>query len=351
MPGVSERHDRAKLVGGALPISLVGLASALPEAVVPNDFFGEESRRTKSKMFAGAEKRRHIAREQTASDLIESAALKLIRETNLDPGEIDVILTNVSVPDQPFTGCGAVVNGRIGARAEWIFDIHNTGCVSFLYMIELARSLMASHGGKTALICCVQTAGGRIFSQPGVRNKAQAAIPGDGCGVGLLRASGENPVLAFVQHSYSEYADDMYVTCDGGRKWWEPGEQPGYIDFTESRIARITVRGNRLVPAVIHEVCERVSVRTQDIDVLITNQPNTFFLRNWREACLLPRERHLDTFAKYANLFGAGIPITLDEGVREGKVRKGHLVCLAGFSHAGDYAAAVLIRWGGRASE
>jgi 3-oxoacyl-[acyl-carrier-protein] synthase-3 len=343
-------HRGAKTAEGVLQISLVGLASALPESVVGNDFFGEESRRTKSKMFAGAEKRRHIAREQMASDLIASAALKLIRETDLDPGEIDVILTNVSVPDEPFTGCGAVVNGKIGAHAEWIFDIHNTGCVAFLYMMELARSLMASHGGKTALICCVQTAGGRIFSQPGVRTKAQAAIPGDGCGVGLLRASAENPVLAFVQHSYSEYAGDMYVTCDGGRKWWEPGEQPGYIDFTESRIARITVRGNRLVPAVIQEVCESVGARTQDIDVLITNQPNRFFLRNWREACLLPKERHLDTFAKYANLFGAGIPITLDEGVREGKVREGDLVCLAGFSHAGDYAAAALIRWGGRAS-
>jgi 3-oxoacyl-[acyl-carrier-protein] synthase-3 len=343
--------DGARQAGAALDISLVGLASALPENVVGNDFFGEEPRRTRSKMFAGTEERRHIAREQMASDLIESAALKLIRETDLDPGEIDVILTNVSVPDEPFTGCGAVVNGKIGARADWIFDIHNTGCVAFLYMIELARSLMTSHGGKTALICCVQTAAGRIFSQPGVRTKAQAAIPGDGCGVGLLRASAENPVLAFVQHSYSESADDMYVTRDGGTKWWEPGDQPGYIDFTESRIGRITVRGNRLVPMVIQEVCERVSVRTQDIDVLITNQPNTFFLRNWREACLLPKERHLDTFAKYANLFGAGIPITLDEGVREGKVKKGDLVCLAGFSHAGDYAAASLIRWGGGASE
>jgi 3-oxoacyl-[acyl-carrier-protein] synthase III len=340
----------ARQPGGPLQISLVGLASALPEKEVGNDFFGDESRRTKSKMFAGAEKRRHIAREQRASDLIESAALKLIEETNLDPGEIDIILTNVSVPDEPFTGCGAVVNGKIGAHAQWIFDIHNTGCVSFLYMIELARSLMGSHGGRTALICCVQTAAGRIFSQPGVRNKPQAAIPGDGCGVGLLRASAENPILAFVQHTYSEYADDMYVVCDGGRKWWEPGEQPGYLDFTESRISRITVRGNRLVPAVIKEVCDRVGIRTQDIDVLVTNQPNTFFLRNWREACLLPKERHLDTFVKYANLFGAGIPITLDEGVREGKVKQGDLVCLAGFSHAGDYAAALLIRWGGDAA-
>jgi 3-oxoacyl-[acyl-carrier-protein] synthase-3 len=327
-----------------MEVSLVGLASALPEKEVGNEFFGQAPRKTGDRMFAGSDKRRHIAGDQTASDLIASAARKLIGEQDLDPRTIDIILTNVSVPDEPFTGCGAVVSGKIGARSEWIFDVHNTGCVSFLYMIELARSLMASHGGRTALICSAQTAAGRIFSLPGVRTKPQAAIPGDGCGVGLLRASAENPILAFVQHSYAEYADDMRVTCEG-RKWWEPGEQPAFIDFNESGIARIITRGNRLVPAAIKEVCAKVGMRPQDLDVLITNQPNPFFLRNWREACLLPRERHLDTFAKYANLFGAGIPITLDEAVRDGKVKKGDLVCLAGFSHAGDYAAAALIRW------
>lgn len=329
-----------------MDVSLVGLASALPEKEVGNEFFGQASRKAVDRMFAGSDKRRHIAGDEKASDLIASAARKLIGEQDLDPRTIDIILTNVSVPDEPFTGCGAVVSGRIGARAEWIFDVHNTGCVSFLYMIELARSLMASHGGRTALICSAQTAAGRIFSLAGVRTKPQAAIPGDGCGVGLPRVSDENPILAFVQHSYAEYADDMRVTCEG-RKWWEPGEHPAFIDFNESGIARIITRGNRLVPAAIKEVCAKVGVRTQDLDVLITNQPNPFFLRNWREACLLPPERHLDTFAKYANLFGAGIPITLDEAVRDGKVKKGDLVCLAGFSHAGDYAAATMIRWKG----
>jgi 3-oxoacyl-[acyl-carrier-protein] synthase-3 len=329
-----------------MEVSLVGLASALPDQEVGNEFFGLEAGKPAHSMFAGSDKRRHMGRDETASDLIARAARKLIGEKGLDPRSIDIILTNVSVPDEPFTGCGAVVCGKIGAGAPWIFDVHNTGCVSFLYMIELARSLMASHGGRTALICSAQTAAGRIFSLPGVRRKPQSSIPGDGCGVGLLEASVVNPILAFVQHSYAEYAEDMRVTRDG-TKWWEPGQEPGFIDFSESGIARIITRGNRLVPAVIHEVCAKAGMRTQDIDVLITNQPNPFFLRNWREACLLPPERHLDTFAKYANLFGAGIPITLDEAVREGKVKKGHLVCLAGFSHAGDYAAATLIRWQG----
>jgi 3-oxoacyl-[acyl-carrier-protein] synthase-3 len=82
------------------------------------------------------------------------------------------------------------------------------------------------------------------------------------------------------------------------------------------------------------------------IDLLVTNQPNSIFLRNWREALELPREKHHDTFDTYGNLFGAAIPINIEDALRSNKLAPGNLLALAGFSHAGDYAAAALIRWG-----
>ena len=69
------------------------------------------------------------------------------------------------------------------------------------------------------------------------------------------------------------------------------------------------------------------------------------FLRNWREATQLSEEQHLNTFEKYANLFGAGIPVTLSENIKANKFKEGDLICLAGFSHAGDYAAAAILKY------
>ena len=48
-------------------------------------------------------------------------------------------------------------------------------------------------------------------------------------------------------------------------------------------------RGNRQVPEVSYAVCDRIGVKPKDIDLLVTNQPNRLFLRNWREALQLPR--------------------------------------------------------------
>ena len=46
-----------------------------------------------------------------------------------------------------------------------------------------------------------------------------------------------------------------------------------------------------------------------NIGLLVTNQPNRVFLRNWREALELPAERHRDTFDECGNLFAAGVPV------------------------------------------
>jgi len=80
----------------------------------------------------------------------------------------------------------------------------------------------------------------------------------------------------------------------------------------------------------------------------VTNQPNRAFLRNWRDALELPKERHRDTFDECGNLFGAGIPINLDRAISDGQIGNGDVVMMAAFAHAGDFAGAAAVRWGGR---
>ena len=299
-----------------------------------------------SGMFRGPNERRHVAEGETAVDMIERATSTLCDRLSLTPRrDVDILLTNVSCLDVPFTGCGASVSKRIGASPKWIFDVQNSGCVSFVYMMELARALMASSGARTALIANVQNAAGRVFRHPDNRARPQSSVPGDACGVGYLVANDESPVRSIVSHAYGEYADDMRVKSDDGNAWWAPRSTPLYIDFTEERVAAVVARGNALVPAVVREACQAAEIGAGDIDLLVTNQPNLVFLRNWREALLLPKEKHVDTFEEHGNTFGAAIPVSLERAVATGRLGKGDHVVLGGFSHAGDYAAAAVVHW------
>jgi 3-oxoacyl-[acyl-carrier-protein] synthase-3 len=329
-------------------VSLVGVASYLPEKVVTNEFFapGAAARRG---MFTAPTTRRHVARDETAVEMIARASTRLCEKLHLDANrDVDILFTNVAVPDQAFTGCGAEVAHRLGCRPRWIIDLHNTGCVAFINMMDLARVLLRATDARGALLCTVQNAAGRVFSDPEVRKTSPAPVPGDGCGVGYVAVSDVSPILSLVRICQPEFASDMVACADDGRRYWEPGTSPLSIRFTDERVASIIDRGNRIVPEVVVAACREAGLRARDIELLVTNQPNPIFLRNWREALELPKELHHDTFDQYGNLFGAGIPINLEDALAHGKLAGGGILALGGFAHAGDYAAAAIVRWAPR---
>lgn len=192
-----------------MQVSIVGYESCMPEREVGNDFFDIDPKRLKRGMFAGAHLRRHVDQE-TCSEMLAQATEKLIDRLSLDAAtDVDLILTNIGLGDQFFSGHGLILAKMIGARPKFIYDLENTGCISFVYMAQLAHMLMQQGVVRTALIGCMQAAGGRIYAHPDLRDKPQASIPGDGCGVAYLSAGGESPILSIETRSYPEYSEDM----------------------------------------------------------------------------------------------------------------------------------------------
>jgi 3-oxoacyl-[acyl-carrier-protein] synthase-3 len=327
-------------------VSLAGVASYVPRQVVDNSFFEHADETLTHALFRGVEKRHHVSPDETPLMMIVQAAHKLAERLNVNlQEEVDILMTNVIVPDQPFTGCGADVGRALGCRPDWILDQHNGGCVSFISMMAHAQALMTCHGAKTALLCNVQNAAGRLFAHEETRKLKQALIPGDGCGVGYLVASSESPVKAIVQRNHCEFAGDMALVRADGSAWWEPSLACGYVDFTETKLAQIVNRANRVVPEAIREACRLADLPTSQIGTLITNQPNRIFLRNWREALHVPPERHVSTFERHGNLFGAALPLCLEEAIESGQLVPGSHLVLGGFAHAGDFSAAAVIHW------
>src|SRR5437762_2966294 len=111
-------------------VSLLGVASYMPRRIVENDFFENGSEQRAHVMFQGVKRRHHVSPDETAQMMIVEAAHKLACRLNLNlETDVDILMTNVTMPDQPFTGCGADVGRELGCRPEWILDLHNGGCV------------------------------------------------------------------------------------------------------------------------------------------------------------------------------------------------------------------------------
>ena len=272
------------------------MSTYLPGEPIGADYyaqFAESDDLRDNVMFRAPKFRHHVAEDETAIDMVERAAAGLIERHGHDTiANVDILITHTQMPDMPFYGGGGGMAHRLGMKPNWVLDLHNGGCAAFVLGLKVARNLIESGEGRTALIAVAQNAAGQAFDQPTIRRKAQASVPGDGAAVGLVTLSDESPILDIECRTYGEFAGDMTLAVDPPRKWWQAGPGEGCIGFTESKITKVLARGNRQVPEVSYAVCDRIGVKPKDLDLLVTNQPNRVFLRNWREALELPKERH-----------------------------------------------------------
>lgn len=333
-------------------VSLLDVSTYLPGEPIGADYYaqfaGSDDLRD-NLMFRAPKFRHHVAPDETAIDMVERAAAGLLERHGPDVlADVDVLITHTQLPDMPFYGGGGGMANRLGMRPNWVIDLHNGGCAAFILGLKMAKQLLASGEGRTALVAVAQNAAGQVFDQETIRPKAQASVPGDGAAVGLVAVSDVSPILDVECRTYGEYAGDMTMSVDPPRKWWQAGPGEGCIGFTESKITKVLARGNRQVPEVAYAVCDRIGLAPKDIGLLVTNQPNRVFLRNWREALELPEEKHRDTFDECGNLFAAGVPVNLDRAITDGQVGEGDVVMMAAFAHAGDFAGAAAVRWGGQ---
>jgi len=333
-------------------VSLLDVSTYLPGEPIGADYyaqFADSDDLRDNLMFRAPKFRHHVAEDETSIDMVERAAAGLIERHGQDTiADVDILITHTQMPDMPFYGGGGGMAHRLGMKPSWVLDLHNGGCAAFVLGLKVARNLLAAGEGRTALIAVAQNAAGQIFDQPMVRRKAQSSVPGDGAAVGLVTLSDDSPILDIECRTFGEYAGDMTIAVDPPRKWWQAGPGEGCIGFTESKITKVLARGNRQVPEVSYAVCDRIGLKPKDLDLLVTNQPNRVFLRNWRDALELPKERHVDTFDECGNLFAAGIPVNLDRAITSGQLKKGDVVMMSAFAHAGDFAGAAAVQWGGR---
>ncbi|HUA74723.1 MAG TPA: 3-oxoacyl-[acyl-carrier-protein] synthase III C-terminal domain-containing protein [Solirubrobacteraceae bacterium] len=329
---------------------IVGFGSYLPEHRVGADYFFEDGDPLAANALLRAPSfRHHAAPEERGAEMIERAARPMFERLGLDPRDcVDILLTNVLLPDNPITGSGAEVAHRLGSQPEVIIDLHNAGCASFMYMLKLARALIRDGAGRTALLCTVQNCAGKLCALPQARTKAPSAIPGDGCGVAYVTAGEDGgAVLAIETRNVPSYALDMKIGAPDGRSYWEPGTSELSITVDTKNLSEILKHGNEIIPTLVTAVCEQIGRAPADVDVLVTSQPNRVYLHNWSQALQIDPARHIDTFDRFGNLMSASVAVTMDHAAREGKLHPGDLVVMAGFAHAGDFAAAAAMRWNG----
>jgi 3-oxoacyl-[acyl-carrier-protein] synthase-3 len=99
------------------------------------------------------------------------------------------------------------------------------------------------------------------------------------------------------------------------------------------------------VPGIVSEAIHAAGLEASDIDWLLLHQANIRIIEHAADVLDISMDKVLRNIAEYGNTSAGSIPLALAEAVREGKVKKGDIIAIAGFGAGLNWGAAI-IKWG-----
>lgn len=320
---------------------ILGVGSYLPEKIISN-FDLEKIMDTSDEWIrtrTGIKERRVADENEATSDLATKAALNAIKDANLTPEDIDLIIVATITPDMIFPSTACLVQANIKATKAACFDLE-AACSGFIYGMTVAKQFIETNTYKHVLVIGAEALS-RILDY---EDRSTAILFGDGAGAVVMGSVNEGGVLSTNLGSDGNGKDYLNIPAGGSKN-------PASEETLKNRLHYVKMAGNdvfkfavRIMQDASIKCVESANLYIQDIDYLIPHQANIRIIEASAKRLKLNMDKVYVNLDRYGNMSAASIPVALDEAYREGKIKKGDNIVLVGFGGGLTWGASV-VRW------
>ncbi|QKS29982.1 MAG: 3-oxoacyl-[acyl-carrier-protein] synthase 3 [Accumulibacter sp.] len=313
---------------------IAGVGSFLPGPAVSNDDLARRGIETNDEWITSRTgiRFRHLAADgQTASDLGLEASQRALQAAGRTAADIDLIIVATSTPDFIFPSTACLLQCKLGNRTATAFDVQAV-CSGFVYALTIAEKFIRSGSHRRALVV-----GAEVFSRIlDWSDRGTCVLFGDGAGAVVLEAAEQPGILATALHADGAHHDILSVpgSICGGQVVGDP-----FLRMDGQAVFKFAVR---VLSEVAEECCAAAGVPSSAIDWLIPHQANVRILEATAKRMKMPMDKVMVTVDRHGNTSAASVPLALDEGMRDGRIRSGQRVMLEGVGGGFTWGAVLL---------
>jgi len=285
-------------------------------------------------------KERRILKEKNkgTSYLAIHAANNLIKKSNLDPLEIDLVIVATATPDMQAAATSVYVATQIGAKNAFGYDLI-AACSSFLYAASTAASYIESGKYKKVLVIGADMNSSMID----YTDRTTCIIFGDGAGAVLFEPNTEGLGI-----------QDELLRSDGtGREFLQVpaggSVEPATEETVRAKKHFVYQDGKTVFKWAVSnmaDVCEKIMQRNDltndDINWLVAHQANKRIIDATANRLKLKPEKVMMNIQKYGNTTSATIPLLLNDYEKE--LKKGDNLIIAAFG-GGFTWGSIYLKW------
>lgn len=309
----------------------------LPDTCVTNkDLAAQFPDTTEEYIFrkTGIKKRYVLSQEQIPSDLALEAINEFFEKTKTKKEEIDFLIFCSEGFDYRAGITSAILQHKAGfSKNIGVLDLPQ-GCTGYIYGLMIAKSIISSGVAKNVLLVTCDLATKVLHPE----DLELRSIFADAATVTLISIAEEENTGEFILGTDGEGAHLLYVESSASRNpidynWVEKyknqnGLKWGRMHMDSMEIFLFTLR---IIPGLIKDVIEKNKLEFAEIDLFVFHQANGFMLKQLRKKTGIPEEKFFNYIEEVGNTVSSTIPICLAEAQKQGVIRPGMNILLAGF--------------------
>ena len=306
-------------------LQLIATGGALPGRTVTN----EELSRTVDTSDewittrTGIHARHWCTEEESAATLAIAAAKQALERSGLSPQDIACcVCATLSAPDAtPSVAC-QVQRALSLPENRPALDV-NAACSGFIYGTAVARGLMATLGGRYALVVGCEALS-RLIDPT---DRSTCVLFGDGAGAAVFELTAASVPFAVTLGARGDAA----IHAGGPSR---EGSAP--ITMDGKAVFRFAVDA---LPRCLHAVLEETGKTLDELDWVICHQANSRIIDHCVRALKADPAKFYKNMERHGNTSAASIPVALNELAESGQLKPGQLLACIGFGGG--------LTWGG----
>ena len=317
--------------------AVTGVGGYLPDRVVTNDDLAKFVDTSDEWIVerTGIRQRHQARDDEPVSDLAVAAARRALEAAGRKPEDVDLIVVATTTADLTFPAVATIVQRKLGCPVGVAFDVQAV-CSGFVYALSVADGFVARNRSKCALVIGAETMT-RLMDWT---DRGTCVLFGDGAGAVVMEpVAGEGTtedrgLLGFALRADGTKQELLFV--DGGPS-------------TNGQVGKLRMQGNQVFRHAVVNISEAITAAAEDagidvasVDWFVPHQANLRILQGVAKRVGIDEDKVITTLDKHANTSAASIPLALDQGVRDGRIKPGDLLLLEAMGGGLTWGACVL---------
>ena len=278
----------------------------------------------------GIRERRIAAPDETVATMGFSAAQRALEMAGVDANEIGLIIVATTSSSHAFPSSACMIQQMLEIKDCAAFDLA-AACAGFTYALSVADQYIKNGAVKHALVIGADVLARALDPE----DRGTIILFGDGAGAVVLGQSEEQGIISTHLHADGRYAQLLTLPYQDRAHQ----DQPAYVTMAGNEVFKVAVTE---LAHIVDETLQANNLDREMLDWLVPHQANLRIISATAKKLGMTMDKVVVTLDRHGNTSAASVPSALDEAVRDGRIKPGHLILLEAFGGGFTWGSALV---------